>query len=194
MNFIIDLFFNLLSFIWGVARIIIPLMIVMEILKDLKIIDKISSIIKPIANFFTINEKSGISLDVGILFGLLYGAGTILKNAEEYNLDKRSIFLVCMFLSLCHAVIEDTFIFSTIGAYNYAAILGSRVIAAILTTFILSRLIKQDQMDLTSINSDHAENIDNMRTAEEKATYCTIKCLLESQHKINENRLNKISV
>jgi len=150
MNFIIDLSINLLAFVWSITKVIIPLMLVMEIFKDLKLIDKISKAIKPATNFFTISEKSGISLVVGIIFGLLFGAGTIIQSTAEHDIDKRSIFLICMFLSLCHAVIEDTFIFGAIGA-NYVHVLGSRIIAAVFTTFVLSRMIKKDVSDPTKI-------------------------------------------
>jgi hypothetical protein len=123
------------------AKIIIPLMIIMEIFKDLKLIDKISKLLKPVTKFFNINENSSISLVVGMVFGLLFGAGTIISSAKEYNLDKRSIFLICMFLSLCHAVIEDTLIFAAVGA-NLYFLLGARIFAAVITTFVLSKLTK----------------------------------------------------
>lgn len=146
MNFIVELFTNLLSFMWSITKVIIPLMIIMEIFKDLKLIDKISNFIKPATNFFTISEKSGISLIIGTVFGLLFGAGAIIQSTQEHDIDKRSIFLVCMFLSLCHAVIEDTFIFGSIGG-NYVVILGSRIIAAVFTTFVFSRLIKEQNIE-----------------------------------------------
>lgn len=127
---------------WSITKVIIPLMIVMEIFKDLNLIDKISNFIKPFTGFFTISEKSGISLIIGTVFGLLFGAGAIIQSTKEHDIDKRSIFLVCMFLSLCHAVIEDTFIFGSIGG-NYAIILGSRIIAAVFTTYVFSKMIKE---------------------------------------------------
>jgi len=149
MDFIVELFINLFIFLWGITKVIIPLMIIMEVFKDLKLIDKISNAIKPATNFFTISEKSGISLIIGITFGLLFGAGAIIQSTQEHDIDKRSIFLICMFLSLCHAVIEDTFIFGAIGA-NYIAVLGARVISAVFTTFVFSRLIKQQEITDTS--------------------------------------------
>lgn len=151
MDYIIDMFMNLLSFIWNITRVIIPLMLIMEIFKDLKIIDRISKAIKPATDFLTINEESGISLVIGIVFGLLFGAGAIIQSTKDHEVDKRSIFLICMFLSLCHAVIEDTFIFGAIGA-NYAIILGSRIIAAVMTTFVFSKLIKKDIKDISNIS------------------------------------------
>lgn len=151
MDYIIDMFMNLLSFIWNITRVIIPLMLIMEIFKDLKIIDRISKAIKPATDFLTINEESGISLVIGIVFGLLFGAGAIIQSTKDHEVDKRSIFLICMFLSLCHAVIEDTFIFGAIGA-NYAIILGSRIIAAVMTTFVFSKFIKKDIQDISNIS------------------------------------------
>lgn len=147
MNFIIELSTNLFFFVLDIAKVIFPLMIIMEIFKDLNLIDKISKWIKPMTNFFTISEDSGISLVIGIIFGLLFGAGAIIKNVQDYNTDKRSVFLICMFLSLCHAVIEDTLIFGAIGA-SFIAVLGSRIIAAVLTVIILSKLVRVPQETL----------------------------------------------
>ena len=93
MNFIIELFMNLLAFMWSITKVIIPLMIVMEIFKDLNLIDKISNFIRPFTGFFTISEKSGISLIIGTVFGLLFGAGAIIQSTKEHDIDKRSIFL-----------------------------------------------------------------------------------------------------
>ena len=81
---------------------------------------------------------------VGVLFGLLYGAGAILKNVEEDNPDKRSVFLVCMFLSLCHAVIEDSFIFTSIGA-SFFWVFISRLLSALVLTYILSRFVVKER-------------------------------------------------
>ncbi len=156
MNLILDIFISLLLFIWDMAKIIIPLMIIMEIFKDIKLIDKISKLLKPVTKFFNINENSSISLVVGMVFGLLFGAGTIISSAKEYNLDKRSIFLICMFLSLCHAVIEDTLIFAAAGA-NLYMVLGSRILAAVITTFVLSKLIKLPTKNI--INNENVTDI-----------------------------------
>ncbi|MDF2678363.1 MAG: nucleoside recognition domain protein [Bacillota bacterium] len=156
MNLILDIFISLLLFIWDMAKIIIPIMIIIEVFKDIKLIDKISKLLKPFTKFFNIHENSSISLVIGIVFGLLIGAGTIINSAKQYNLDKRSIFLICMFLSLCHAVIEDTLIFAAVGA-NLYMVLGSRILAAVLTTFVLSKLIKPNTKDI--LNNENVIDI-----------------------------------
>ncbi|WP_313344816.1 nucleoside recognition domain-containing protein [Sedimentibacter sp.] len=147
MDAIIDILINLISFIWSITKVLIPIMIVIEIFKDTKLIDKLSKAIKPVSNFFTISEKSGVSLLFGIAFGLTIGAGAIIQSVKDYDVDKRSIFLITMFLSVCHAVVEDSMIFASVGA-NIAALLGARFISAILITFILSRFIKKDAFEV----------------------------------------------
>ncbi|WP_312813108.1 nucleoside recognition domain-containing protein [Sedimentibacter sp.] len=146
MNAIIDILINLISFIWSITKVLIPIMIIIEIFKDTHLIDRLSRAIKPISNFFTISEKSGVSLLFGMTFGLTIGAGAIIQSVKDYDVDKRSIFLITMFLSVCHALIEDSMIFAGVGA-NIAALLGARFISAILITFILSKFIKKDAFE-----------------------------------------------
>jgi len=138
-----NLLTSLISFLWSIARILIPIMIVIEIFKDTKIIDKLSNAFKPIANFFTLSEESSISLVFGMIFGLTIGAGAIIQSTKDYDIDKRSIFLICMFLSMCHAIFEDSIIFSAAGA-NVFALLSARFISATLITLIFSRIIKKE--------------------------------------------------
>lgn len=146
MEMIMDLITNLISFLWSIARILIPMMIAIEIFKDTKIIDKISKLFKPVSNFFTLSEQSGISLVFGMIFGLTIGAGAVIQSTKDYNLDRRSIFLICMFLSMCHAIIEDTIIFTAAGA-NPFAMLAARFISAIVITLIFSRAIKPENTE-----------------------------------------------
>ena len=143
MDIILDLLINLFSFLWSIARILIPIMVLIEIFKDSKLIDKISDAFKPVARFFTLSEQSSISLVFGMIFGLTIGAGAVIQSAKDYDLDKRSIFLICMFLSMFHAVFEDTIIFVAAGA-NVFKLLVARFISAILITFIFSRVIKKE--------------------------------------------------
>ncbi len=146
MEIIIEILINLAAFIWSIAKVLIPLMIVIEIFKDTKFIDKLSNALKPATKFLTISDKSGISLIFGIVFGLTIGAGAVIQSVKDYNIDKRSVFLVTMFLSMCHAVFEDSMIFGAAGA-NVFALLAARIISAVTITLILSRFIKKDMPD-----------------------------------------------
>lgn len=159
MDIVLDLLTNLASFIWSIAKLLIPIMIVIEIFKDTKLIDKLSHAIKPVSKFLTISEKSGISLLFGIMFGLTIGAGAVIQSVKDFNIDKRSVFLVTMFLSMCHAVIEDTMLFGATGA-NAIAVLAARVISAVCITLILSKFVKNDlHKDEININNTEITEI-----------------------------------
>lgn len=146
MDIVLNILTNLLSFIWSIAKVLIPIMIVIEVFKDSKLIDKMSNIIKPFSRFLTISEMSGVSLLFGVVFGLTIGAGAVIQSVKDYNIDKRSVFLITMFLSMCHAIIEDSIIFGAAGA-NIIILLATRIIAAVSITFILSRVIKKDELE-----------------------------------------------
>ena len=146
MDTVMEIVINLLIFIWDIGKFLIPIMIIIEIFKDTKLIDKISDFFNPVSEFFTLSKTSGVSLLFGLFFGLTIGAGAIIQSVKDYNVDKRSVFLIIMFLSTCHAVFEDTFIMGAVGA-NILHLLTARFISAILTTYILSRAIKKEPID-----------------------------------------------
>lgn len=127
-----------LESVFDIALIVVPLMIVMEIAKDLNFLDKIAGFCKPLTDLLGVSKESALPLAIGIVFGLAYGAGIIIQSAKEGDLDKRSLLLISIFLVCCHAVIEDTFVFVAIGANGYL-LLSIRLIAALVLTFIISK-------------------------------------------------------
>ena len=145
MEYVID-FFNLgiigsLKSIWGIAIIVVPLMIFMEIAKDLKVLDKIGLMFKPITTLFKADDKSGFPLAVGIIFGISYGAGVLIKSAEDGDIDQTSMVIISVFLAACHAIVEDTLLFVAVGARGTIIVIV-RVLVALVMTIIFSRLIK----------------------------------------------------
>ena len=131
------------------SLIILPLMISMEIAKDINLIDKISKALSPLTRFMGISEKSAFPLAVGMIIGLAYGAGVIIQSAKDGDLDKRSLVLISIFLVCCHAVIEDTLLFVAIGA-NGVLLLSIRVITALVLTIFISRKIMIKDLDMSA--------------------------------------------
>ncbi|WP_432664026.1 nucleoside recognition domain-containing protein [Wukongibacter baidiensis] len=127
-----------LKSVLNIAIIVFPLMIVMEIAKDLNILDKISEFCKPITKWMGVSKESAFPLAIGLVFGLAYGAGVIIQSAKEGNLDKRSLILISIFLVCCHAVIEDSLIFVAIGANGFF-LLSVRLITALILTVLISK-------------------------------------------------------
>ncbi|HNQ45706.1 MAG TPA: hypothetical protein PKM17_07630 [Syntrophorhabdus sp.] len=113
--------------------IILPLSISYEFLKHRQ-----SSIEKKNFAVFGISGKGFIPLVTGIIIGLTYGAGVIIYSLRTTNTTKKEAFLILLFLSICHAIIEDTLIFVVIGANGFILI-GFRFALAITLTYLLYR-------------------------------------------------------
>ena len=124
-----------------ITLVIIPIMLVIEIARDLNIIDKIAKGMHPITKHFKITDEGTLLLTVGLLFGLTYGAGVIIQSSKEGNLDRRSLIIVIVFLATCHAVFEDAVLFVSMGA-NGILLIGIRLVTAVILTYIVSRKLE----------------------------------------------------
>lgn len=124
--------------VYSIAKIIIPIMIILQILKDYKILDKIIKPFAFITKMFKTSDGAVLPLLVGLLFGLSYGAGVIIQSAKEGDLTKRDLLIITIFLATCHAVFEDTLIFVAVGANGFI-LLGTRIVAAVLLTYVIAK-------------------------------------------------------
>lgn len=97
------------------ALIVIPLMIAIQVLKDLQWLKKFSQGMSPITKSLGMNENTSTTMAAGLLFGLAYGAGVVIQAVEEDGVSKKDITLAFLFLMSCHAVVEDTLIFIPLG-------------------------------------------------------------------------------
>ncbi|GAB6157789.1 nucleoside recognition domain-containing protein [Desulfotomaculum varum] len=120
------------------ALIIIPLMVIMEIAKEMKVLDRIAHRLAPAMKFFKLPQESAFPVLIGLTFGLAYGAGIIIESVKTGRLSWRDLFIINVFLILCHSVVEDTALFIAVGADGAVILLG-RIILALLVTYLLSR-------------------------------------------------------
>lgn len=138
LNYIFEIFMK----VFDIAKIVIPLMIIMEILKDYKILDKLSRVLSPIAKFLGISEKSTFPLIIGLFLGLSYGAGAIIQSSKEGDLTKKDMYLIIIFLVACHSVIEDTLLFASMGANGWLLLILRTLTAIILTSLVARKIDK----------------------------------------------------
>ncbi|MCS7281625.1 MAG: nucleoside recognition protein [Desulfobacterota bacterium] len=126
-----------LKLLFTLILIVLPLTVLYEFLKL-----KEKPLIKKEYSILGISKEGFLPLVTGIVIGLTYGAGIIIHSIRHSNLTKREAFLVLLFLSVCHAIIEDTLIFVVIGA-NGTILVIARFLLAIILTFFAAKAFKK---------------------------------------------------
>lgn len=115
------------------AMIVIPLMIMIQFLKDFKWIDRFSTWMAPFLKLLNMKENTSTTLAAGIVFGLAYGAGVMIQAAKEDGVSKKDLYLALLFLVSCHAIIEDTLLFAPLGIPIWPLLLIRLIVAILLT-------------------------------------------------------------
>jgi hypothetical protein len=123
-----------------VPAIIIPLMIVLALLTDFRLLDKAVGFVQPVMQRLSLSHKVAFPLLAGLLLGIVFGSGIILAFAKDGSLTKRDLLLVLIFLGICHSVIEDTLIFAALGA-NWWVLISCRFFLAALAAFAVSLML-----------------------------------------------------
>lgn len=119
------LFFLLLK----VFLIVVPLMILLEIFREYRLIDRVTGLIHRPAGFLGFKRDSIYPLLAGVFFGISYGGGVLIGESSAGRIKGNQRFLVALYLGLCHAVFEDTMIFISLGA-NGVIVLVCRLLLA----------------------------------------------------------------
>jgi len=142
------------------AMIVIPLMIVIQILKDLQWLNKFSKTMAPITKTLGMKENTSTTIAAGLLFGLAYGAGVMIQAVKEDGVSKKDITLAFIFLMACHAVVEDTLIFVPLGIPVLPLFL-IRLGVAILLTLLVGTIWKRSGLVKRKDASYEQQNYDN---------------------------------
>jgi hypothetical protein len=118
------------------AMIVIPLMVVIQILKDLQWLNRFSKTMAPVTRTLGMKENTSTTMAAGLLFGLAYGAGVMIQAVKEDGVSKKDITLAFIFLMACHAVVEDTLIFVPLGIPVWPLFLIRLGVAIVLTLIV----------------------------------------------------------
>jgi len=129
---------NALNLTIKIIILITTLIFMMDFIKSMKFIKDSEK-----------NVSKGFSLGVGIILGITYGAGILIKEAQSGNIKKEDIFYISTFLMVCHAVIEDTLLFVIFGA-DFTMVVVIRTVAAIVISYIMLKIYqKKSQKDIS---------------------------------------------
>ncbi|GAA0448643.1 MAG: nucleoside recognition domain-containing protein [Bacillota bacterium] len=119
------------------AMIVIPLMIVMQFLREKGWLNYLSTKFAPFTRVLGMKENTSMTMVAGLTIGLAYGAGVMIQAVKEDGVEKKDMILALIFLVSCHAVVEDTVVFIPLGIPVWP-LLVIRLITAILLTMAIS--------------------------------------------------------
>ncbi len=122
--------------------IVVPLVTLFEVLRYFPVFRRIGAAVDPLMRGMGLSREAAVPLFTGIFLGIAYGAGIIIRVAQEKRLPRRELFLMGLFLATCHAVVEDTLVFVVIGGNGWL-MLGIRVVLAVALTGLLARMWKR---------------------------------------------------
>ena len=124
------------------SLIVIPLMIIMQYLRDLGWLTIISDKFAPFTRFLGMKENTSFTLVTGLTIGLAFGAGVMIQAVQEDGVAKKDMMLALIFLVTCHAVVEDTVVFIPLGIPVWP-LLAIRFTTAVILTLLASYIWNQ---------------------------------------------------
>ena len=119
-----------------ILLIVTPIIALMELLRRYKLLDPLLDPLYRLFGWMHIRKESVVALFVGLIFGIAYGGGVLLEEKRSGALNRRDALVVGIFLSLSHALVEDTLIFVAIGA-DWVVVLMARVLFTVVIMLIL---------------------------------------------------------
>lgn len=122
--------------------IIVPLMVAYEFLENSKLFKKILEFLYIFIKPLGFSKQASVSMLTGIFLGITYGSGILIAQSEKKRLENIDIILTAVFLSMCHAVIEDTLVFVAIGGNGFY-MLGTRIVIAFIVTYLFYSYLKK---------------------------------------------------
>lgn len=139
------------------ALIVIPLMVIIQYLKDSGWMQRLSAKMGPFTKLIGVQPNAGMTLVTGLTIGLAYGAGVMIQAVEEDGVSRKDATLALIFLVSCHAVVEDTLIFVPLGIPVWPLLLIRIVTAFVLTMAVAWAWRRAEQSKAKGVVMPHGQ-------------------------------------
>ncbi|MFC2947239.1 nucleoside recognition domain-containing protein [Virgibacillus sediminis] len=128
--------------VFQLALIVIPLMVIMQYLREKGWLDVFSDKLAPSLKILGMERNTSMTMVAGLTIGLAYGAGLMIQAVKEDGVSKKDMYLAMIFLVSCHAVVEDTLVFIPLGIPVWPLLI-IRIVTAVVLTMVIGHIWKR---------------------------------------------------
>jgi len=126
-----------LTLLLKVFVIVVPIMVFLEFFEGTRPFRAmVRAWSRLIGRWLGMGEEAAAPTLVGFLFGLAYAGGVIVRDTRRNKLGRRQVFLMSLFLSMVHAIVEDSLIFISLGAGVFWVVVYRTAWAALVTVIL----------------------------------------------------------
>ncbi len=126
-----------------ILAVIFLVLLALSVLERLGFTAFLQRLLRPAFSLAGIGREATTITVVGLVLGISYGGGLVIKAASRGDIPRRQVVAAVCFMSLCHAVVEDTALVATLGAWtpmiSAGRILFSWGIMALISAFQLRK-------------------------------------------------------
>lgn len=136
---------------WGLSQlqnfgmifvIVFGLIVLMQILEKLGITTLMNRFLKPVLNSMGIGEQASTVTILGMVLGLSYAGGLIIRDVKTGNMPLRDVLFSLSLLGIAHALIEDTLLVMSLGA-SITGVLVGRVMFSWVIIVLLVLIVRK---------------------------------------------------
>lgn len=120
--------------------IILAIMAGMALLEAIGANRLLTRLLSPVLRLMGIGGTAVPLTVIGVLLGISYGGGLIIREVERDALSRRDVLLSISFMALCHSLIEDSLIIIALGGHWSGVIMG-RLVLTLVVIAVLARII-----------------------------------------------------
>jgi hypothetical protein len=121
--------------------IILGLIFLLRLMDVIGLTAWLTKALSPLLRLMGIGPEATPLTMVGVLLGLSYGGGLIIRDSRAGTLPMRDTFLAIAFLAICHSMIEDTLFMMALGAH-WSGVLVGRFVFSIIVMALLAPLVR----------------------------------------------------
>ncbi len=122
--------------------VVLALIFLLRVLDRLGITKALNRLLKPLLTSMGIGESAATITIIGLVLGISYGGGLIIKGARSGSIPTRDVFYAVSLMCLAHAMIEDSFLMMSLGA-SIIGVFFARLFFTWAAIFLLVKLTRK---------------------------------------------------